>query len=456
MTTTDIMSVIRRVVLSWLLTRDVSWLQIVKWLRRHDPSCRKVVRLSCDIEPRQLTCDYLRETPISPLGDNDPVVLSTHYLRRIQTNMKLSLIFAWTRIHRQEICILSTDGLAGARPFIYPYRLVVVSQWFNSPDEADDYWLTRVRLQNRTKRLEIFSERPGIRVPSPSESTIRLAKDFVLADPSLLENHFPSIPQIVFASDITLSLRDGANTLIRRLFQKTGTGPCLDEALWEEARRRVEGINENTPLTFEHLLTTAGQNSHYHSEIEVSEVELDALRLTLHSRERFLFLKSIAQSELAEYLKVIGDGWRRIPEIKPFVINTKRFPVSREVSDLQRSRVCPDFGSSLGSIPLYFRAQTLGGRAIGLIQRRSSTENPLMDGLPAHRQFRTTSDLLESCRLMLSSDDSKLLQEEFLIRQNYLRRQLGDRLELKRIVQNQHFPTQREDCFNRRPTHFSK
>lgn len=427
-------SLLTRVRFAWCATRDTSMFKVVGWLRKHDFANAKWVRLSCDIEPRQLTCDYLRETPSRTIKDGDSIILSTHYLRRIQTNIKLSLIFAWTRIVQQEICVLSTDGLSGARPFWYPYRLFLVSQWFNSPDEADFYWTNRQQLSEKTRRLELFSERPGVCDPSPSKSLSRISRDFVLAAPSYLEHHFPSIRQIVFASDITTDLRSDSNSLLRRLRERAGTAVDLDGALWKEAKKRTDGIIGNTPLTLQHLLLDYGLEPQLCDEVAITEVELDALRLTLHSRERVLYLKAIAQSDLARYLKVVGNSWRAIPEIRPFVIDTPRFPVGQAVSDLQRSRACPDFGSSLGSIPLYFRAQTLAARAIGLIQRSDPRGNPLLDGLPRYRRFNGVNDLLTSCRAMLDNDDASLLREEEIIRNNYLKRQVRDRLELKQLI----------------------
>jgi hypothetical protein len=379
-------------------------------------------------------CDYLRETPFQTVVDGDSITLSTHYLRRIQTNIKLSLIFIWTRIVQQEICVISTDGLAGARPYGLPHRLFLVSQWFNSPDEADSYWSKRQRLLERTRRLELFSERPGVCDPPSSKSLTRLSRDFVLAAPSYLEHHFPSIRQIVFASDIAIHLRSDASSLLYRLEEKAGTTVDLDGALWREAVRRTDGVTENIPLTLQSLIVDSDIEPQVCDEVAITEVELDALRLTMHGRERFLYLKAIAQSDLARYLKVIGDSWRAIPEIRPFVIDTPRFPIGRSVSDLQRSRVCPDFGSSLGSIPLYFRAQTLAGRATGLVQRSDPQGNPLLNGLSAHRCFKGVDDLLQSCRAMLDSDDATFFQEEEVIRSNYLKRQVLDRLEMKQML----------------------
>jgi len=265
---------------------------------------------------------------------------------------------------------------------------------------------------------------------------MRRSKDFVLAVPTSLNDHFPSTKQIVFASDITTDLRGGAKSLVRRLRENIGSVVDLDEGLWEEAKRRVTGITDNTPLSFTDLMATIGFDSQVCDEVGISEVELDALRLTLHGRERLLFLKSIAQSELSQYLRVIGESWKAIPEIRPFVIETRRFPVGQLVSDLQRSRVCPDFGSSLGQMPYYYRAQTLGGRAIGLIQRRHPQGNPLLDGLPSYRCFSTADDLLRSCHIMLNNDDIQLLQEEAIIRSNYVKRQLNDRLEMKELIRS--------------------
>lgn len=426
-----------RVRFDWRATRDAGTWEVFKWLRKHDNSNAKWLKLSCDIDARQLTCDYLRETPFCAVEDSDSILLSTHYLRRVQTNFKLSFIFAWTRIQRLELRIISTDGLAGARPLGIPYRLFLVSQWFNSPDESDSYWSTRGRLLSKTRRLEVFSPRPEICDHPPSTSLCRISKDFVLAAPSELRHHFPSIPQIVYASDITLSIREGAYSLLYRLEASIGSNCDLDAVLWEEANRRVEGTSANIPLTFRHLMESAGVDSQVCARVKITEMELNALRLTLHSRERFLYLRAIARSDLAQYLKVIGDSWRVIPEIRPFVIDTRRFPISKKVVNLQRSRVCPDFGCTLGPMPLYFRAQTLGGRAIGLIQRLDPRGNPLLDGLPEYRCFVGIEDLLQSCHRMLRHDDLTLIQEEMLIRANYQKHRYGDHEEFKQLLENQ-------------------
>jgi hypothetical protein len=311
-----------------------------------------------------------------------------------------------------------------------------VSWWYNSPDEADLYWSSRQKLRERVKRIEIFPDGQGGAASLLPDSTVRHSKNFVLAATSDLNDHFPSKQQIVFASDITIDLRQGASSLLRRLNTHLHSEVDLDGAIWQEAQERVEGISPNVPLSFETLMKGAGYEPEECRRVEISEIELDALRLTLHGRERFLFLRALAQSDLSRYLRVIVGTWRAILEIAPFVIDAPRFPISPIVSDLQKSRVCPDFGSSLGPMPLYFRAQSLAARSIGLLQRRYPQGNPLLDGLPKHRSFANIRDLLSSCRIMLSQDDSKIREEEENIRHNYTRIMSQDRTALRELIHN--------------------
>lgn len=427
-------ALLQRVKLAWPATKDTSTFQVVRWLARCDQSRAKWVHLTSDIDARQFICDYLREAPSIESEYCDSIVLSTHIVRRLQTNIKLNLIFGWTRLRRTVLHILSNDGFSGAGSFILPFRITLVSWWYNSPDEADRYWSTRQKLQKRVDRIEIFPDTQGTLTSALSGSTIRLSRNFVLATASDLNSHFPSKPQIVFASDITVALRQDATPLLRRIQAHFHSEVDLDGMLWREAENRVKGISPNVPLSFESLMRVAGYEPEACHQVKISDIELDALRLTLHGRERLLFLKAIAQSDVSQYLRVIGNTWRTIPEIAPFVIDVPRFPISPVVTELQKSRVCPDFGSSLGPMPLYFRAQSLAGRAIGLLQRRYPQGNPLLDGLPAHRLFANTEDLLSSCRVMLSQDDFKLREEEERIRYNYSRLVSQDRIALRSLI----------------------
>lgn len=409
---------VRKLFHSWRSTRDSGWFAIARSsLQSKYPVIW--VALSCDIDARELFCDFFRSVPPPIRTDGPFLVLSTHILRRLQTNLKLTVLSAISRIRRRPIAMMSTDGLAGATLAIHPYKLLLVSQWFNSPDEADEYWGYRPKLLRRTRRVEYFPERPGLVDPEPIEGLTRLSRNFVLADPSRLSDHFPSIKQIVFASDITIALRKEAVPVAQRLGQHLGADFDLDELIWKEAHERVNGNQPNLPFYLDSLLTRTLPEFESSQRLEISEIELDALRLTLHGRERYLFIRSLAESDLAPFLCLIGSTWTQFPDLRPFVSTQKRFPGGQKVTDFQRSRVCPDFGSSLGSMPLYGRAQTLASRAIGLIQRRDPSGNPLLKDLPFERLFSTCDQLHDSCRRLLTIDESTLIEEEYKIRDNF-------------------------------------
>lgn len=433
MSRSGVLELARKILRYWITTRDSSFLEVTRrTIGQRDSPIWAVI--TCDLQPRELFCDYFREWPPPIPNLQQRILLSTHPLRRFQSHFKINVMFGMSRLLRREVIVLSTDGLSGARVFVVPYKLTIVTQWFNSPDEADEYWKTRRRLLERTRKVDLFPERPSCPDPPPSLSSKRISKNFVLAAPSDLTRHFPLIRQIVFASDITLEMRPAARSLAERVASLVGNSTNIDDLIWREAELRTSGSRENKPFTLLDLFDASDADSELVSAMDISEEEIDGIRLTLHGRERYLFLRSIAQSEFSDFLKVIGDSWRSVPEIRPYVIDTIRFPGSIHVQQLQRSRVCPDFGSSLGSMPLYGRAQTLAGRAVGLIQRFDPHGNPLLFGLPAHRIFENTESLLQSCRIMLEMDDDQFIDEEQRIRENYSHHLSIDREHLSSIV----------------------
>lgn len=409
---------VRKLFHSWRSTRDSGWFAIARSsLQSKYPVIW--VALSCDIDARELFCAFFRSVPPPIRTDSPFLVLSTHILRRLNTNLKLTVLSAISRIRRRPIAMMSTDGLAGATLAIHPYKLLLVSQWFNSPDEADEYWGYRPKLLRRTRRVEYFPERPGLVDPEPIEGLTRLSRNFVLADPSRLSDHFPSIKQIVFASDITIALRKEAVPVAQRLGQHLGTDFDLDELIWREAHERVNGNQLNLPFYLDSLLTRTLPEFESSQRLEISEIELDALRLTLHGRERYLFIRSLAESDLAPFLCLIGSTWTQFPDLRPFISTQKRFPGGQKVTDFQRSRVCPDFGSSLGSMPLYGRAQIIAGRAVGLLQRKDLRGNPLVVGLEDVRTFSNVQELIDRSIQLLEIDESVFFEQERQIRKAY-------------------------------------
>ena len=412
----DLRGFLKRVTNAWRQTPSTPLLTSLKVTFAHRTE-RIWVILSCDIEPRELFCDFFRARPGPIPDDMHPIVLSTHVVRRLQTNLKLLGLSCWSRLTRTTVCVLSTDGFSGASMWVRPHGLILVSQWFNSPDEADDYWNGRTALLENTRRLEFFPERPGVEDSPPTKDLVRISRNFIIADSSDLASHFPTIRQVVFASDITIDLRPDAHRLRDELQRQHNVN--IDDLLWEEARMRVHGAKENHPLTLSDLLAAQSDGDFDPQFSSINEKELDALRLTMHGRERYLFVSAIASSDLSDSFKLIGATWRQFPSLRPFVIDQARFPGGKVVSDLQRSRVCPDFGSSLGSMPLYGRAQTLASRATGLLQRFDPSGNPLLGDLENRRLFKNSTDLIRQAHVLLNYDETLFRDDEERIRRNY-------------------------------------
>lgn len=417
----------------WARSHDTGFVAIIKIFAQRDLNC-VYVALSCDISARESFCDFYRGQPGPIGGDHQLLVLSTFYLRRLQTNVKLLILSMMTLMRRRELVVLSTDGLAGASFLVRPWKLTLVSQWFNSPDEADEYWARLPKLLVRTKRVELFPERPGMPDLPATSSLVRKSCNLVLAEPSRLDDHFPSRQRIVFAGDLTVDLRSGALPLISRTIHSLGQAFDLDDCIWNEARLRVDGKVPNEPLDFDVLVEKYAGVQFKNSGIIPSEIELDALRLTLHGRERLLYIRALAQSDLADFLVIVGHSWEQIPDLRRFISDHERFPVGKNVQDLQRSRVAPDFGSTLGSMPLYGRAQTLSGRAIGLLQRRDPRGNPLLRGLEDRRTFVSATDLIDRCRDLLFLNDVALKNEERTIRSNYLNHMQSSKMEFLNLI----------------------
>lgn len=400
------------------ITRDTSLFRgLVRSIRtRHDPLW---IALTVDIEPRVTFCEFYRGKEIASGLAFPVIVLSTHVVRRFQTSIKLSILITFANLMKRRIGFLSTDGWAGVKIFVRPRRGVLVTQWFNSPDEADDYWVRNSRSIKRICRIEYFPERPGFIDPPSRGGVTRLSRSFVFARPSELHEHFPTHRTILFASDITVSLRPAALSYVKRFDGLFNSKFDLDRELWEVAKSRVGDSACNDPFDADRWLESREFDPPSLKALMMTEIEHDGLRLTLHGRERYLYVKKIAESNISDSLVLIGQSWREFKTLEPFVSQVDRFPSSLNIHHLQRSRVCPDFGSSLGSMPQYLRAQILAARSVGLLQRSDPKGNPLLDGLLDVRTFGTGDQLIAKCEELLILSDQVILKHASIIRENY-------------------------------------
>ena len=262
------------------ITRDTSLFRgLVRSIRaRHDPLW---IALTVDIEPRVTFCEFYRGKEIASGLAFPVIVLSTHVVRRFQTSIKLSILITLANLMKRRIGFLSTDGWAGVKIFVRPRRGVLVTQWFNSPDEADDYWGRNFQSVKRIHRIEYFPERPGFIDPPSQDRVTRLSRIFVFGRTSELHEHFPTHRTILFASDITVSLRPTALSYVKRFDDLFDSKFDLDDGLWTAAENRVNGIDDVGQFEPNEWLESLEFDAPSLKTLLMTEIELEGLRLTL-------------------------------------------------------------------------------------------------------------------------------------------------------------------------------
>ena len=377
------------------------------------------IGLTTDIEPRLPHSEFHRSRDFKH-SINYPVILfSTYVGRRFLTKIKLVIVGLIAKKLNLIIGFLSVDGFSHIRIGVIPKKSFLVTIWYNEEEEANKYWRQQSSLARNIPKVEFFTPREGVTLQSPKNSE-RLGQVFNFLKPSILDDHFPSIPTILFASDIFIELRPNLLAYQERLQYQFGLKFNFDEVLWSEARFRVTNLVANNGFNLKSLGEIAGALEMHGESAFPTPVEFDALCLTLFGRERYLYIKAISESEFSDDLVLIGQTWFQFPSLRKHLSNLKRFPSSSEVQLLQKSRVCPDFGSSLGPIPRYLRSEILASRSIGLTQRRETRGNPFLKGVESARLFGSCEELLQSCRFLMSLSDEEILCQSKQIRDNYL------------------------------------
>ena len=387
------------------------------------------IGLSVDIEPRISQVEFVRGKTLKDGLETPLIILSTHPLRRFQTVFKLKVIQALVNWFSYKVGFITSDGFSNLKCSFRSTNAFLISTWFNEPEESDLYWKSRIHRSSFKSIIEYFPVRPSVPLTSFGNFDRRdFNFNFLIC--TKLGLHFPTKPVALFAGEINVLLRPHAVEYQNRLTKRYGEKINLDEFLWSHAEHRLRDLRTNTP--FKVNVNDDGENSLTIPEIEFlpSEVELDGLRLSLHGRERFLYISAMAKSDLSENLALIGASWRQFRSISKFVIGRKRFPSALNVDELQRSRVCPDFGSTLGSMPQNVRAEILASRTVGLIQRRDPIANPFLYGLETERTFNSLSEFLEVSRKLMSASDTEIYKHAELIRSNY---------QIQRIISTEKF-----------------
>lgn len=378
------------------------------------------IGLTTDIEPR-LPHSELHRSRDFKLSINYPLIIfSTYISRRFQTKLKLLIVGWLAKKLELKVGYLTVDGFSHLRVRAIPPKSFLVTFWWNEEQEANDYWPKQSNWIRNMSMVEIFVPRVGVNLKSPKNSE-RVAKTFNFLNPTNLGDHFPSVPKILFASDITVELRPNLLAYQARLRHQFGLKLDFDEVLWSEAQFRVTSLTTNRGLELNSVNRLIGGLEIHGGSAFPTPTEFDAICLTLFGRERYLYIKAISESEFSDALVLIGESWFQFTNLRKHLISLKRFPSSSKVQLLQKSRVCPDFGSSLGPIPRYLRSEILASRSVGLIQRRDITGNPFLIGFEANRLFGTIDELLKSCAFMMSLTDEEIRYQAKLIRDNYER-----------------------------------
>jgi hypothetical protein len=398
-------------------SKDFSLLSALLLIYRNRQE-RIFIALTTDIDPRRSLSEFPRSEYVNNRTTAPIVVFSTFVLRRLQTKIKLFVVILIANRLKLRVGLLTSDGLSGLKVVPCPKNGFIVSQWFNEPEESDSFWKNRKGSIKELSRVEFFPPREGELLPS-SRSVQRSSSLFNLMIPTEIDSHFPSTKRIVFASDIDITLRNRALEYQNRLQIDFSINVNLDEMLWVCAERRTSTPGSVVAFQLSEIIELDNFVQSIDASAKPTENEIDALRLTLHGRERYLYVRSLAESELSNELEIIGESWGQFQNLERHRSKEKRFPSKLEVHELQRSRVCPDFGSTLGSMPRYLRAEVLASRTIGLIQRRDPNGNPFLTGIEDRRTFNSRKELIDICRLQLNKDEGEIYEEALIIRANY-------------------------------------
>lgn len=371
--------------------------------------------ITSDVDARASHTEFARH--IFPKQIQRSVLFfSSYVLRRSATLSKIILVRILRRLFGLTITVFALDGIGNLRIRNLGWISHLHTEWFNSPDEADHFWsLIKSKPDIVT---EFFPFRDGLVLASPSASHERKYSWPVTA---LVMGHTqdlsPSVHDIVFAGDIRLDVRPECNALLLHLEEYGFRSGSLDEVLWAIAEERVAGKGTSQSIWLSDVLQALTMDTKY-AGADVESVT-DGLRLTVHSRERFLYVRNLCRSEFSKSVRIIGHQWLQFKEVAPYVASSGRFPESWPPSDFQRARVCPDFGSSLGMIPNYLRAQILAAKAGGLVQLKSHLGNPFLEGLESNRTFVGMSDLLAKIDRQFTISEESWLDEIEAIRANY-------------------------------------
>jgi hypothetical protein len=376
------------------------------------------IALAVDIEPRISQVEFFRGQILKD-GLKAPLfVFSTHPFKRFQTFCKLKVIQIVVNIMSHSVGFITTDGFSNLNLVFKSNNIFLITTWFNEPEESELFWKGRLKSSSFESIVEYFPIRPSVSLTNV-KGFVRRDQNFNFLTATKLEHHFPTKPMILFAGDINIALRPHAVAYQDRLKSRYGEKIDLDEFLWSHAEYRLNYLNVNQPFKVSLKNDDSFALSVFETDFLPSEVELDGLRLTLHGRERFLYINAIVKSDLSENLVLIGSSWEQFWLTSRFVDSRKRFPSSSNVDELQRSRICPDFGSTLGSMPQNVRAEILASRSIGLIQRRDPVANPFLIGLEAERTFNSLLEFINVSRKLMSTSDNEIYRQAELIRSNY-------------------------------------
>jgi hypothetical protein len=316
-----------------------------------------------------------------------------------------------------NVTIISNDGISNLKNVALGKIKTLITFWFNSPDESEVFW--RGQARRPSKIIEFFVPRDDSYLPPSESGTIQIETLPVVS--SLIPNQkalTPSTPQIVFAGDIRIDLRPEVAASLNLKGVSSHKNIEIDDYFWDLANMRLDECGKVYPFTIHEFWRTFPELE-TRSEGSDLEVLQDGLRLTLHSRERYLYIVRLCESGFADRTIVIGNQWRQFPSVSSRVHHLSRFPESETPGEVQRARVCPDFGSSLGLIPIYMRAQILATKTGGLLQRSSVNGNPFLAGVEESRTFDSFSNFLDKIDQMLSISEQEWLDDASQIRENY-------------------------------------
>lgn len=311
------------------------------------------IGLTTDIEPRIFHSEYHRSSEFRGSNMYPTIIFSTYIFRRIATRLKLRAINLMADFLGMTVGFLTVDGFSNICLKSVPNRSCFIVFWCNDEMEANEFWQRQKILISSKKRTEFFP-RTDYTALHLSENSERQYSRFNFLKPTELMDHFPSIPRILFASDINVELRPTLCEYQRRLTKYFGRVIDFDGFLWQEARLRVHTFSINSPYEIEGLKRYFAGSGNNAATATPTKSELNAIRLTLHGRERYLFIKAFSESDLSDSLVLIGKSWAQFPSLRKHLSGLRRFPSSLEVQFLQRSRVCPILAALLVQVPVTF------------------------------------------------------------------------------------------------------